>query len=111
MAKCCKCEKKLGLFTETGECMDDDCNKVYCISCYELMKECDECRLRFCEEHFKDHSCNDESEDEEELGTTKKLIAKLKNLDESQKMSLIILQKHYDYNTDELLEVIELLKR
>lgn len=69
MATCAKCKSKIGMFDTSHNCMDDNCNKVFCTKCADTeLVDCEYCSNAYCKGCLKGHTmeCKAENEDEED---------------------------------------------
>lgn len=71
MAKnCSKCEKKIGMFSNSTECSHADCDYVECDACFEAndnLTDCEVCGGTLCKKHIDvtRHECIGEATEEE----------------------------------------------
>jgi hypothetical protein len=103
MTDCSGCGKKIGMFSKSHECADENCDKVFCDACAKFSQHCKECGYLYCNSHLLKHDCEpDEEESEEEDEEEEKEYSDaeigyiVNNMSEKQLLIAILLTKFRD---------------
>lgn len=71
MSNCTKCKAKIGWLSTEFKCDAEGCDNplILCEKCYtkctdEELAECEDCSGTYCQKHFEEHICEDETCDD-----------------------------------------------